>query len=114
MTKQIPLYVTGLSKDEPVNEFLISKIGDTLEKIQQVIPEIIEAKIDVKSQNSEGTRTHYDVTSTVITSKNQLIHSESGWDILKITDKLCKKLERELPKHDNKRQRESIRKKKEY
>jgi len=111
MVNKIPLYVTGLPKDEPANGLLASKFGNTLEKVQQVLPDIIEAKVDVKSQNAEGSRTHYDITSIVRTPKDQLIHTESGWDILKITDELCRKLEGEMPKHDNKRQRESIRKK---
>ena len=111
MTKDIPLYIIGLSKDEPANDVLLSKFGGVLEKMKSTLPDIIEAKISVKSQNSEGTRTHYDVTATVKISKNQLIYTESGWDILKICDELCRKLERELPKHDNKRQRASIRKK---
>jgi ribosome-associated translation inhibitor RaiA len=114
MIDKIPLYVTGLPQDEPVNGLLASKFGNTLEKVQQVFPGIIEAKIDVKSQNTDGTRTHYDVTSIVRTPKKQLIYTESGWDILKIADELCRKLEGELPKHDDKRQRESIRKKEVY
>jgi ribosome-associated translation inhibitor RaiA len=114
MVSKIPLYVTGLPKDEPANGLLASKFGNTLEKVQQVLPDIIEAKIDVKSQNTEGTKTHYDVTSVVITQKDRLVHTESGWDILKIADELCRKLEGEMSKHDNKRQRESIRKKEDY
>lgn len=109
-----PLYVIGLPKDEPANELLASKIGGTIDKFQQKLSEIIEAKISVKSQNPEGSRTHYDVTSTIITSKNQIIHTASGWDILKICDELCRKLEAEFSKHDDKRQRESIRKKGDY
>ena len=111
MVDKIPLYITGLSKDNPINEDIASKFGNSLEKIQQVLPNIIEAKVDVKTQNSEGTRTHYDITSIVRTPKNQLIYTKSGWDILKNMDEICKKLEKELSKHDNKRQRESIRKK---
>ena len=113
MASKIPLYVIGLPKDEPANGLLMSKFGDALEKVKNILPEIIEAKIAVESQNPEGTRTHYEVRATVTTAKNQLIYTESGWDILKICDELCKKLEGELPKHDNKRQRESIRKKEE-
>ncbi len=111
MTGEIPLFVIGLPKDEPANEMLSSKFGGALEKVQQVLPHIIEAKITVNYQNPEGTRTHYEVTANVKTSKSQLIYTESGWDILKIADDLCEKLEGELPKHDNKRQRDSIRKK---
>lgn len=107
---KVPLYVVGLQKDEPVNELLYSKFGSALKKYSKILPEIIEAKISVKSQNSEGNRTHYDVTSTVTTSKTKLIYTESGWDILKISDQLCRKLEGELSKHDNKRQKTSIRK----
>ena len=107
----IPLYVIGLSSDEPANEILSSKFLGSLEKVQQVLPDIIEAKISVKTLNTEGTRTHYDVTATVKTSKNQLIYTDSDWDILKITDNLCRKLEGELSKHDTNRQKESIRKK---
>lgn len=71
----------------------------------------MNAKIAVEFQNPEGSRTHYDVTATVKTSKNQLIYTASGWDILKIADELCRKLEGELPKHNDNRQRDSIRKK---
>jgi len=111
MTDTIPLSVIGLPKDEPANEILTSKFGGALEKVQQVLSHIIEAKITVETQNSEGSRTHYEVTAIVKTSKNQLVYTDEGWDILKIADELCRKLEGELPKHDDKRQRESIRKK---
>ena len=110
MSEKTPLYIVGLSKDEPANEVLYSKFGAALEKVQPVLSNIIEAKIDVKSQNSEGSRTHYDVTATIKTSKNQLVYTESDWDILKIADELSRKLERELSKHDDKRQRDSVRK----
>ncbi len=110
MDQKIPLYVIGLSKDEPANEILFSKFSAALEKVQPVLSDIIEAKIDVKSQNPEGSRTHYDVTATIKASNNQLIYTESDWDILKIADQLCRKLERELSKHNDKRQRDSVRK----
>jgi len=111
MTEKVPLFIIGLPKDEPANEILSSKFGVSLEKVRQVLPHIIEAKIAVESQNSEGSRTHYDATATVKTSDDRLIYTESGWDILKIADDLSKKLESELPKHEDKRQRDSIRKK---
>ena len=110
MTNTVPLYVIGLDSDASANEILSSKFSSSLEKVQQVLSHIIEAKISVKSQNPEGSRTHYDATATVKTSKNQLVYTESGWDILKIADDLCRKLEGELSKHDDNRQRESIRK----
>ena len=110
MSNNIPLFVVGLPKDEPVAEFLMSKFRHTLEKARKILPEIIEAKILVKSQNIEGTKTHYDVKSTVITSKNRLSYTQSGWDILKICEELCRKLEGDLSKHTYNRQRESIRK----
>jgi hypothetical protein len=99
----VPLFVIGLPTDEPANEILSSKFGAALDKVQQVLSHIIEAKIAVETQNTEG--------SSVKTSKNQLIYTESGWDILKIADDLSRKLEGELSKHDDNRQRESIRKK---
>jgi len=111
MSDNVPLFVIGLSKDEPANEILMSKFGGALNKVQHILPKITEAKISVETQNTEGTRTHYDVTATVRTSKSPLIYTDSGWDILKIADELCRKLEGELPKHDDKRQRDSIRKK---
>ena len=110
MVNSVPLFVVGLSKDEPANEILSSKFGAALEKVQQVLSHIIEAKITIETQNPEGSRTHYEATASVKTSNNTLIYTESGWDILKIADQLSKKLEDELSKHDNKRQRESIRK----
>ena len=113
MIDKVPLYVVGLEKNDPMSKVLMSKYGETLNKVQQVLSQIIEAKISVKSQNTEGSRTHYDVISTVTTSNDHLVYTQSGWDILKICDELCRKLERELPKHDNKRQRPSIRKKEE-
>jgi ribosome-associated translation inhibitor RaiA len=111
MVNTIPLYVIGLPKDEPVSDFLMSKFGDTLEKVQPVLSDIIEAKIAVETQNPEGSRKHYEVRATVTTTKNQLMYTESGWDIFEIGNKLCRKLEGELSKHNDNRQRESIRKK---
>jgi len=111
MSNNVPLFVIGLPKDEPANGLLMWKFGHTLEKAKKILPEIIEAKIAVEFQNLEGSRTHYEVRATVTTAKNQLLYTESGWDILKIADELCRKLEGELPKHETKRQRESIRKK---
>jgi len=111
MSNNVPLFVIGLPKDEPVNGLLMWKFGHTLEKAKKILPEIIEAKIAVEFQNLEGSITHYEVRATVTTAKNQLLYTESGWDILKIADELCRKLEGELPKHETKRQRESIRKK---
>lgn len=114
MVEPVPLYVVGLSKDEPANEVLSSKFGAALEKVQKVLSHIIEAKITVESQNPEGSRTHYDVTASVKTSQNTLVYTDSGWDILKIADELSRKLEGELSKRNDKRQRESIRKKEEF
>ena len=110
MVDEIPLYLIGLDKDDPASELFVSKFRGALEKATPVLPDIIEAKISVKSQHKEGTRTHYDVTSTITTSQDQLVYTASDWDILKICDELCRKLEGEMPKHDNKRQRDSIRK----
>ncbi len=111
MSNNVPLFVIGLPKGEFAEGLLMSKFRHTLEKAEKILPEIIEAKIAVETQNSEGSRTHYEVRATITTAKNQLLYTESGWDILKIVDELCRKLEGELPKHENKRQRESIRKK---
>lgn len=106
-----PLYIIGLPKDEPVNEVLMSKIGGSLEKFQKVFPNVIESKVSIKTQNSEGSRTFYDVTTTVKTVKSSLVYTDSGWDLLKISDEICRKLESELSTKENKRQRDSIRKK---
>jgi ribosome-associated translation inhibitor RaiA len=111
MSNDIPLFVIGLPKDDFAKGLLMSKFRHTLEKAKKILPEIIEAKIAVETQNPEGSRTHYEVRATVTTAKNQLVYTESGWDILKISDELCRKLEGELPKRDTNRQRESIRKK---
>ena len=114
MDDGIPLYVIGLSKDEPAANLLKSKFGHTLDKAEKILPELIEAKISVETQNPEGSRTHYDVTATVVTSKNRFTYTESGWDILKIADELSRKLEGDLVKHDHNRQKESIRKKENF
>ena len=114
MTETVPLYVVGLDKDAPANEILTSKFGGALEKVQKILSHIIEAKITVESQNTEGSRTHYDVTATVKTSNDTLVYTSSDWDILKIADDLTRKLEGELSKHDDKRQRESIRKRESF
>ena len=110
MADNVPLYVVGLPADDVANEIFVSKFGGALEKVQQVLSDIIEAKITIETQNTDGERTHYDATAIVKTSKKQLVYTDSGWDILKIADELCRKLEGEMPKHDDKRQRDSIRK----
>ena len=111
MSENIPLYEIGLSKEDPTTELVMSKLYGALEKAKNVLSDIIEAKISVEHQNPEGSRTHYNATFTVITSKKRLIYTGEGWDILKIADELSRKLENELIKHDHNRQKESIRKK---
>ena len=110
MSQKVPLYEIGLAKEDPATELVMSKLGGSLEKAKSVLSDLIEAKISVKSQNPEGSRTHYDATFTVITSKKQLIYTDEGWDLLKIADNLSRKLEGELTKHDDQRQRDSVRK----
>ncbi|MCE2615134.1 MAG: hypothetical protein LVO36_04440 [Nitrosopumilus sp. (ex Thoosa mismalolli)] len=107
----VPLYIIGLPKDEPVNKILMSKIGGALEKFQKVFPNVIESKVSIKTQNSEGSRMSYDVTTTIKTGKSSIVYTDSGWDLLKIADEICRKLESELSAKENKRQRDSIRKK---
>ncbi len=111
MSENVPLYEIGLAKEDPATELVLSKLGGALNKAKNVLSDILEAKISVDSQNPEGSRTHYNATFTVITSKKQLIYTDDGWDILKIADDLSGKLEGELTKHDHNRQKESIRKK---
>ena len=111
MSDNVPLYEIGLAKEDPSTELVMSKLGGALNKAKKVLSEIIEAKISVELKNPEGSRTHYNATFTVITSKKRLIYTDEGWDILKIADELCRKLEGELTKHDHNRQKESIRKK---
>ena len=110
MSNNVPLFVIGLPKGEFAEGLLMLKFRHTLEKAKKVLPEIIEAKIAVETQNPKGSRTHYEVRATVTTAKNQLLYTESGWDILKISDELCRKLGGEFTKHTDNRQRESIRK----
>ena len=110
MSDSVPLYVVGLSTDEPAGELLRSTFASSLDKVHKVLSNIIEAKITVKSQNTDGTRTHYDVTATVKTSNDHLVYTDSGWDIPKIASELSRKLEGEMPKHNDQRQKESIRK----
>lgn len=110
MSQKVPLYEIGLAKEDPATELVMSKLDSALEKSKSVLSDIIEAKISVKSQNPEGSRTHYDATFTVITSKKRLTYTDEGWDILKIADNLSRKLEGELTKHDDQRQRDSVRK----
>jgi len=110
MSNYVPLFVIGLPKDEFAKGLLMSKFRHTLEKGRKILPEIIEAKIAVETQNPEGSRIHYEVRAIIKTAKNRLVYTESGWDILKIADELCRKLEGEFTKHTDNRQRESIRK----
>jgi len=107
---EIPLYEIGLSKEDPSTELVLSKLAGSLEKAKSVLSEIIEAKISVDTKHPEGSRTHYFATFTVISSKKRLVYTDDGWDILKIVDNLCHKLENELTKHDDNRQKDSIRK----
>jgi len=110
MSETIPLFVIGIPENKFAKGLLMSKLSHTLEKGKKILPEIIEAKIVVEFQNPEGTRRHYEVRAIITTTKNRLVYTESGWDILKIADELCRKLEGEFTKHTDNRQRESIRK----
>ncbi len=71
MSNNVPLFVIGLPKDDFAKGLLMSKFKHTLEKGKKILPEIIEAKIAVETQNPEGSRTHYEVRATITTAKFQ-------------------------------------------
>ena len=106
----IPLYIVGLSKNEPSVVLIQSKFEGVIRRLKKVYSKIEEARITVKKLRTGGQKQCYEVSVLIITSNGNYTYSETGWDLSNICEKIGQKLLRNLSKHDNKRLKTSIRK----
>jgi CBS domain-containing protein/ribosome-associated translation inhibitor RaiA len=87
---ELPVYIMGLS-DEDFFERAVAE-----EKVRRVVrrgmrfrPDITEVSIRIKSSQTRGNRTRYELTARALSPDGQIHAEAGGWDLLEAFDELC-------------------------
>jgi CBS domain-containing protein/ribosome-associated translation inhibitor RaiA len=97
ITKDLPVYIMGLS-DEDFFEKAVAE-----EKVRRIIkrgmrfrPDITEVSVNLKTSQTRGDRTRYELTGRVLTKDSQINTKADGWDLLEVFDELTDKLDKAI------------------
>ena len=87
--EELPVYIMGLDNED----FFEKSIAE--EKLRKVVakslksrPDITEVSVRIKSGQSRGTRTRYEVTARALTSDGQINAKAEGWDLTAVFDEV--------------------------
>ncbi len=91
--EELPVYIMGLS-DEDFFERAVAE-----EKVRRVVrrgmrfrPDITEVSIRIKSSQTRGNRTRYELTARALSPEGQINAEAGGWDLLEAFDELLETL----------------------
>jgi hypothetical protein len=106
----VPVYMVGLPEDAFEAEAARSKFVRAINLLRKSFPDILEARCTIKSttRKDKRGRKRYEVKTFVQTPRRTLVHSDSGWHLASIFDRISDKLRRistkkAKPKNLNKR-----------
>lgn len=93
----LPVYIIGLS-DEDFFERAVAE-----EKVRRVVrrgmsfrPDITEVSIRIKSSQTKGNRTRYEIVARALSPEGQINAEAEGWDLLRVFDELCDTLNKAI------------------
>ncbi|MCW3979500.1 MAG: CBS domain-containing protein, partial [Candidatus Bathyarchaeota archaeon] len=97
--EELPVYIMGLS-DEDFFERAVAE-----EKVRRVVrrgmrfrPDITEVSIRIKSSQTRGNRTRYELTARALSPEGQINAEAGGWDLLEAFDELLETLGKAIRK----------------
>lgn len=93
---EVPVSIIGLPEDPFEAEAAKAKFIRTINQLQRIFPDILEAKSVIKSKFSRPgkERGRYEVTVHITSSKKSYSYSEAGWDLPAVYDLITDKLKR--------------------
>ena len=95
--EELPVYIRGL-EDEGFFERGVAE-----EKVRRVVrrgmryrPDITEVSVNIKTSQTRGERTRYELTGRALTRDGQINAKAGGWDLLRVFDELCDTLDKAI------------------
>jgi len=106
---ELPIFMVGLPEDPFEAEATKAKFKRTINQLQRVFPDIIEARSVIKSKSTKPgkERRRYEVNVQIRTTRDLHTYSEEGWELPAIYDIITDRLKRLLTqKQKTRRSRE--------
>ncbi len=95
--RELPIYIMGLSDED------FFERGVAEEKVRRVVrrsmryrPDITEVSINIKTSQTRGERTRYELTGRALTMDGQINAKAGGWDLLRVFDELTSTLDKAI------------------
>lgn len=99
---EIPLYLIGLPEDPLEAEATRIKFIRIITSLRRSFPDIVEARSIIKTRG-QGERRRYEVDVMVKTPTQTIAHSEEGWDLPSLYDRITDRLKRLLSRRAGRR-----------
>jgi CBS domain-containing protein/ribosome-associated translation inhibitor RaiA len=95
--KELPVYIRGL-EDEGFFEREVAeeKVRRMVRRSMRFRPDITEVSVMIKSSQTRGNRTRYELTGRALTREGQINAKAGGWDLLRVFDELCDTLDKAI------------------
>jgi predicted transcriptional regulator/ribosome-associated translation inhibitor RaiA len=95
--KELPVYIMGLS-DEAFFERGVAeeKVRRVARRGMRFRPDITEVSVNIKTSQTRGNRTRYELTGRALTPDGQINAKAGGWDLLRVFDELCDTLDKAI------------------
>lgn len=95
--KELPVYIRGL-EDEGFFEREVAeeKVRRMVRRSMRFRPDITEVSVMIKSSQTRGNRTRYELTGRALTQEGQINAKAGGWDLLRVFDELCDTLDKAI------------------
>jgi len=95
--RELPVYIMGLTDEDFFErEVAEEKVRRVVRKSMRYRPDITEVSVNIKTSQTRGERTRYELTGRALTQDGQINAKAGGWDLLGVFDELCDALEKVL------------------
>ena len=95
--RELPVYIMGLTDEDFFERGVAEeKVRRVVRKSMRFRPDITEVSVNIKTSQTRGERTRYELTGRALTQEGQINARAGGWDLLVVFDELCDALEKVL------------------
>jgi CBS domain-containing protein len=95
--EELPVYIRGL-EDEDFFERGVAeeKVRRMARRSMRFRPDITEVSVMIKTSQTGGSRTRYELTGRALTRDRQINAKAGGWELLRVFDELCDTLDKAI------------------
>ncbi len=92
----LPAFIIGLPQDLLEADLAKSKFAETIVFLKKIAPEIEEARCKIKTILTEGKKSRYEVSVSIITPYGRHTYANSDWDLAKIFGTMSESLKKKF------------------